>query len=51
MKKMSSGEIGGKLSGMMPPAAVIQLPQHLVPLLLPKREPIKIGKLEGSCQG
>ena len=44
MRKGDSGELGAKLSSLMPPAAVIQLPQHLVPLLVPKREPIKIGK-------
>ncbi|KAK2192093.1 hypothetical protein NP493_39g06043 [Ridgeia piscesae] len=43
MRKGDSGELGAKLSSLMPPAAVIQLPQHLVPLLVPKREPIKIG--------
>ena len=31
--------------GNMTPSHIIQLPQHLVPLLMPKKDPVKIGKL------
>lgn len=33
------------------PAAIIQLPNELVPLLLPKKDPVKIGQYWFSLAG